>query len=214
MELVQEVMKDMLNGRTVRIGFKGQMPIFSVNQALNLTQGLGKSNAFGRNFLHNVLKDKHPELHAQVIYHRFPQCAHEAPCMTFRNMLTTLGLARTAFSMRLSEIASAGILRAEAGDLGLVEYVLHNAVANSEYHTLVRQILWAERNPESALNNVGPAGDGVGGAQTSSGSLLQQQPHAPNPEVHTHTTPRIFLLSARFIDAQYVAGFHRPSPCG
>lgn len=43
-------------------------------------------------------------------------------------------------------------------------------------------------------------------------AAVEQQQHAPNPEVHT--TPGIFLLSAHFIDAQYFADFHRPSPCG
>lgn len=165
MELMQEVMRNMLDGETVRIGFKGQMPIFSLSQALNLTHGVDKADAFGSNFIRHVVKEKHAGLYAQIIYHKFPQCAHEAPCMTFRNMLTTLGLARTSFSVKLSEIASAGILQAEAGDLGLVEYVLRNAAANSDYHTLVRQILWAERNPENALNNVGPVDDGAGGGQ-------------------------------------------------
>lgn len=157
MQVVHEVMRDMLNGEKVRIGYKGLTPIFSLTQALNLANGTHTSNDFGRNFVNQTIKEKHPHLFKTIIHFKFPQCAKQSPCMTFSNLLTTLALVRSSFSSRLHEIATAGILRTEAGDQSLAEYILRNAASDSSYHKLVRQILYAERNPELALQGIGPA---------------------------------------------------------
>jgi len=212
MELIIETIKGIAVGDKVRTGFRGLLPVFSVSDVINVVCGKDQSSAYGNNFVNTVLKQRYPHLASVITPFRLDGSVRESPCADMFGMLKIMGVLNCEFTTKLNELAAAGILQAEAGDQGLIEYVLRNAAANSKYHTLMRQILWAERNPESALSNVDPVDDSVGGAQTSSGSLLQQQPHAPNPEVHT--TPIIFLLSAHFIDAQYFADFHRPSPCG
>jgi hypothetical protein len=159
LEVVHEVMKDMLTGEKVRIGYQGLVPIFSLTQALNLANGMKGSNDFGRSFVNQTIKEKHPHLFKTIIYFKFPQCAHKSPCMTFSNLLTTLALVRSSFASSLHEIATAGILRTEAGDQSLAEYILRNAASDSAYHKLVRQILYAERNPTLALQGIGPVDD-------------------------------------------------------
>jgi hypothetical protein len=66
MELVQQMMKDMLDGERVRIGWQGVMPIFSLTQALNLASGLAGSHQFGSSFIHQTMKDKYPELYSEI----------------------------------------------------------------------------------------------------------------------------------------------------
>ena len=156
-EVVQRVMKDMLSGDVVRIGYQGAIPVFSLSQALNLVSGYDASNSFGSTFINCTMKNRHPDLYGQIVYHKFPLSPHKAPCMRFSNLLNTLALVKSSFSSRLHEIATAGILRTEAGDRSLVEYILQNAASDSSYHKLVRQILYAERNPELALQGIGPA---------------------------------------------------------
>jgi hypothetical protein len=166
-EVVQKVMKVMLSGESVRIGYQGVFPIFSLSQAINLASGLDASNSFGRNFINCTMKSKHPELYEQIIHHQFPLSAHKAPCMSFSNLLNTLALVKSSFSSRLHEIATAGILRTEAGDQSLVEYILRNAASDSAYHKLVRQILYAEKHPDLAMQGIGPVDNHIPETQVS-----------------------------------------------
>jgi hypothetical protein len=163
MQVVHEVMRDMLAGEKVKIGYQGLMPVFSLTQALNLVNGTRNSSDFGRNFVNQMLKERHPHLFQTIIHFKFPQCAAKSPCMTFSNLLTTLALVRSSFSSRLHEIATAGILHTEAGDQSLVEYILHNAASDSAYHKLVRQILYAEKHPDLAKQGIAPVDDYVPG---------------------------------------------------
>jgi hypothetical protein len=167
LEVVHEVMKDMLTGEKVRIGYQGLVPLFSLTQALNLANGMKGSNDFGRSFVNQTIKEKHPHLYKTIIYFKFPQGAHKSPCMTFSNLLTTLALVRSSFSSSLHEMATAGILRTEAGDQSLAEYILRNAASDSAYHKLVRQILYAEKHPDLALQGIGPVNDHIPETQVS-----------------------------------------------
>ena len=161
MEVVQQVMKEMMTGDKVRIGFEGLVPVFSLSQALNLVYGVPNAHQYGSSFIHSTLKEKHPHLFSSIIYYKFPLSPHKAPCMTFSKLIQTMGLVRSSFSSRLHEIGTAGILRTEAGDQSLAEYILQNAASDSTYHKLVRQILYAEKNPELALKGIGPVEDYV-----------------------------------------------------
>jgi hypothetical protein len=139
----------MLAGEKVRIGYLGLTPIFSLSQAINLAAGYSSSSSFGSTFINCTMKDKHPALYALIVHYRFPPSPHKAPCMTFPNILKTMSAVKCTFSTCLNEIASTGLLQAEAGDRTLLEYVLKNAASDSPYHNLVRQIIYADSNPEN-----------------------------------------------------------------
>ena len=159
---IQEVMKDILRARNVRMGWAGQMPVFSVMQALNAVEGKGKSDPYGSNFFHGQFKRTHPELFGKAIYCKMG--TYMTPCMSFGNVLMTLAKANASFSDHLHRVAVAGMVMAEAGDEGLIRYVLSNASLDTEYHDLMRRILWAEENPERALQGDGPVGENDAGA--------------------------------------------------
>ena len=64
MDSIKVVMKDMLAGEKVRIGYLGLTPIFSLSQAINLAAGYSSSSSFGSTFINCTMKDKHPALYA------------------------------------------------------------------------------------------------------------------------------------------------------
>ena len=157
MELISQTIQNIVSGRKVRIGYKGKLPVFSVGNVVNMVSGKEESNAYGGNFVNTVLKQKYPHLYALIIPFKFPASPRETPCMDMFGILKTLSVIQCSFTKTLNEIASTGILQAEAGDQGLLEYILCNASSNSPYQKLMRDILWADKNPEAALSGIGPA---------------------------------------------------------
>ena len=163
MELVQDVMKGVLCGNSVRMGTFNQLPVFSLTDALNLTAGLRQNDEHGRRFVKGPMKNDHTELYERIIFHKFPSNARRSPCMSFPNILLTLAKANAPFSDQLHGIAVAGVVSADAGDEGLVRYVLNNASLDTEHHDIMQKILWAEENPSLAMQGneaVGEEDDG------------------------------------------------------
>ena len=151
MDVIQEAMNNVFNVERVRMGWKGQLPIFSLTQALNVVMEKGSSDQYGRMFIHNTVKIQHPDLHARIVYHKFPLTPHPSPCMSFPNILLTVAKAKQSLSDSLHNLVVDGFVTAEAGDKGLMEYVLGNASLDTEYHDLMQKIVWAEENPELVM---------------------------------------------------------------
>jgi len=109
--------------------------------------------------VNSIIKQKHPHLFSLIIPFRFPNTARESPCMDMFGTLKTLATIQCDFTKSLNTMAMTGLLQAEAGDKGLLEYVLRNAASDSVYRKFLRLIIWAENNKEQAINGIGPVDD-------------------------------------------------------
>lgn len=154
---MQHVMKEMMAGDKVRIGFQGLVPVFSLSQALNLGYGVPSAHQFGSSFIHSTLKEKYPQLFSSIMYYKFKLSPHKAPCMDFYKLISTLCLVKSVFSGHLLGIASSGVLRTETGLQKLADYILCNVACKGTYQELIKKINWAEQNYELALNGIGPS---------------------------------------------------------
>jgi hypothetical protein len=167
MELVSQTIRYIVSGDKVRIGHKGHLPIFSISNVINLVSGKEESHNYGNNYVNTIIKQRHPHLFADIIPFRFPNTSRESPCMDMFGILKTLATIQCDFTRSLNTMAMTGLLQAEAGDRGLLEYVLRNASSDSAYRKFLRLIIWAETNKEQAMNGIGPVDDEETAAQVS-----------------------------------------------
>jgi hypothetical protein len=156
MELVSQTIRVIVSGDKVRIGNVGILPVFSVSNVVNLVTNREQSHAYGINYVNTVLKEKHPHLYSQIIPYKFSVSQRNSPCMDMFVVLKTLATIQCDFTRYLNTMAMTGLLQAEAGDRGLLEYVLRNAASDSVYRKFLRLIMWAEKNKESAVKGIGP----------------------------------------------------------
>jgi hypothetical protein len=154
MEAMHEVLKDLLSGQKVRIGYQGLVPIFSLSQALNLVNGMPCSHQFGRSFIHQTIKEKHVDLFQSIIHFKFPQTSQQSPCMKFSNLLSCFMLVRSTFSVQLRNVTV-------PGNQTLAEHILQSIAPDDECYKLVRKILYAEKHHDLALQGIGPVEDYV-----------------------------------------------------
>jgi hypothetical protein len=154
MELVQHVIKEIVTGDNVRMGLHGSLPIFSISQSINVVTKRKPVDGYGSLYVNTTLKEKHPALFSQIIYHKFPDNPNNTPCMDMFGLLKTLSVVKSGFSEKMAELGASGILLTEAGDSGLLAYVLQNSSINDSYRRILRQIIWAEKNKDDALRGV------------------------------------------------------------
>ena len=154
MELIQHVIKEIVTGDKVRMGLHGSLPIFSITQAINIVTNRNPVDGYGSLFLNTSLKEKHPTLFSHIIYHKFPNNPNNTPCMDMFGLLKTLCVVKSSFSEKMAELGASGILLTEAGDSGLLAYVLQNSSINDSYRRILRKIIWAENNKDDAIRGV------------------------------------------------------------
>jgi hypothetical protein len=153
MELIANTIRDIAVGNRVRMGFCGSLPVFSVGDVINLVSGREQFSMYGNNFVNTTIKQRYPDLFDSIIPHKFARTSKETPCMDMFAILKAISTMNCEFGQKLQEVAAAGILQLEAGDEGLLEYVMRSASSESMYHRLLRQILWAKKNPEEARSS-------------------------------------------------------------
>lgn len=139
----------------------GILPVFSISNVVNLVTNRNQFHSYGTNYINTTLKDRHPNLYSQIVLFKFSASQRDSPCMDMFAILKVLATIPCDFTNVLNTSATTGLLRVEAGDKGILEYVLRNAASDSVYRKFLRLILWAENNKEQAINGIGPVDDEV-----------------------------------------------------